>query len=150
MTRLSFLCPVHREWVYFHSQTALSYLEEAQKKGETLMQESDWQEALPFLGCAFETTEILIEVQDTEKTFLLGRLTTLSILLAKTFNQLGKCNHGRLILEQAENRLQNVATISLGHKLRLSFVLQCISSIRHCMKQYESFSNKILGIAKPY
>ena len=54
MMQLSFLCPVHREWVYFHSQTALFYLEGAREKGEAFMEKNDWQEALPFLGRAFE------------------------------------------------------------------------------------------------
>ena len=135
--QLSFLCSVHREWIYFHSQTALSYLDNAQEKGEAFIAENDWQEALPFLGCAFETTEILLEIQGAEKTFLLGRLTSLSILLAKIFNQLDKCNHGRLILDQAEKRLQNVAMISLGNKLRLGYVQQCILAIRTCVKQHE-------------
>ena len=145
--QFTFLCPVHREWVYFHSQTALSYLDNVQEKGEAFMQADDWQQALPFLGCAFETTEILLEVQGAEKTFLLGRLTSLSILLAKIFNQLGRNNYGQIILEQAENRLQDVATISLGHKLRLSYVQQCIVAIRTCIKQHELASTQVLGNA---
>ena len=148
--QLSFLCSVHREWVYFHSQTALSYLEDAQQKGEAFMGQNDWQEALPFLGCAFEATEILIEVQGTEKTFLLGRLTALSILLAKVFNQLGRSNYGQLVLDQAEKRLKDVAAISLGHKLRLSYVQQCIFAIRTCIKQRKFASTKILENAKPH
>ena len=148
--QLTFLCSLHREWVYFHSQAALSYLDDAQKKGEAFMEEDDWQEALPFLGCAFETTEILLEVQGAEKTFLLGRLTSLSILLAKVFNQLGRSNYGQLVLEQAEKRLQDVAAISLSHKLRLSYVQQCIFAIRTCIKQHGFASTKMLGNAKPH
>lgn len=148
--QLSFLCSVHREWIYFHSQTALSYLDNAQEKGEAFIAENDWQEALPFLGCAFETAEILLELQGAEKTFLLGRLTTLSILLAKVFNELGRSNYGQLALDQAEKRLQDVAVISLGHKLRLSYVQQCIFTIRTCTKQHEFASNKMLKNAQSH
>jgi hypothetical protein len=64
---LNFLCPVHRDWVYFHPQDALTQLEETQQQGEALMQKREWQEAIMFFGSAFETTEILIELQVNEK-----------------------------------------------------------------------------------
>ena len=148
--QLTFLCSVHREWVYFHPQTALSYLDDAQEKGEACMEENKWQEALPFIGCAFETTEILLEVQGVENTFLLGRLTSLSMLLARIFNQLDRSDYGQLILEQAEKRLRHIATISLGHKLRLNYIMQCIFSIKNCIKHHKFIFAKALKTAKPH
>jgi hypothetical protein len=34
---LTFLCPVHRDWVYFHPQDALTRLEDTQQQGEVPM-----------------------------------------------------------------------------------------------------------------
>ena len=50
---LTFLCPKHRDWVYFHPQEAISCIEDSQDKGELLIQNNKWQEAVAFVGCAF-------------------------------------------------------------------------------------------------
>ena len=132
---LTFLCPVHRDWVYFHPQEALSQLEGTQQQGEVLMQQQDWQEAVTFLGCAFETTEILIEVQGIEKSFLLSRLTTLAMLLATSFAMLNAMSHGQVILAQAQQKLQIVADHSLGNKSRQYHVQQCLSAVKRGLEQ---------------
>ena len=136
--QLTFLCSTHREWVFFHSQTALSQLDKMQEKGETFIEMDNWQDALAFIGCAFETTEILLEVQGAEETFLLGRLTSLSILLANIFNQLGMSKNSQLILEQAKKRLQAVSTSSLSHKRQSSYIEQYIFAIKNCVKKYRT------------
>jgi hypothetical protein len=146
--QLTFLCSAHREWVFFHSQTALSQLDNMQEKGETFIEIDNWQEALPFIGCAFETTEILLEVQGAEENFLLGRLTSLSILLANIFNQLGMSKNRQLILDQTEKRLQNVAIRYLGNKQRLSYVQRYIFAIRTCVKKHQFASSQMLKSRK--
>ncbi|MEP1449282.1 MAG: hypothetical protein ABJK37_24475 [Paraglaciecola sp.] len=128
---LTFLCSTHRDWVYFHPQEALANLDEAQIKGELLMQRDKWQEATTFLGCAFETTEILMELQGAEKSFLLSRLTSLAICLAVSFKKLDAIKHQHIVLHQAEQKLQAVANTSLGNKSRLAFVQECILAIRN-------------------
>ena len=132
---LTFLCPIHRDWVYFHPLDALSQLEETQQQGEVFMQKQEWQEAVTFLGCAFETTEILIESQGNEKSFLLSRLTTLAMLLATSFAMLNSINYGQVILKQAKQRLQMVADHSLGNKSKQYHVQQCLSALKRSLEQ---------------
>jgi hypothetical protein len=132
---LTFLCPVHRDWVYFHPQDALAQLEGTQQQGEVLMQKQEWQEAMSFLGCAFETTEILIELQGIEKSFLLSRLTTLAMLLATSFAMLNAMSYGQLILKQAQQKLQTVADHSLGNKSKQHHVQQCLSAVKRGLEQ---------------
>ena len=132
---LTFLCPVHRDWVYFHPQEALSYMEGSQNQGESLLQQQDWHEAIAYLGCAFETAEILMELQGAGKSFLLSRLTSLAVLLATSFNQLNENNCGQIILKQAQQKLQEAADTSLGDKPRLAYIQECIFSIRTSQAQ---------------
>jgi hypothetical protein len=132
---LNFLCSVHRDWVYFHPQDALAQLEGTQQQGEALLQKQQWQEAIMFLGCAFETTEILIELQGNEKSFLLSRLTTLAMLLATCFTRLDAMSYGQMILKQAQKNLQVAANNSLGNQPKQIHVQQCLVAVRGNLEQ---------------
>ena len=132
---LNFLCSVHRDWVYFHPQDALAQLEAKQQRGEKFMQMQEWQEAIKILGCAFETTEILIEIQDTKKTFLLSILTTLAMLLATSFAELNAMSYGQLILKQAQQKLQMIANNSLGNQPKYDHVEQCLMAVKNRIEQ---------------
>jgi hypothetical protein len=133
---LTFLCPVHRDWVYFHPQDALVQLEGTQQQGEVFVQKQQWQEAMPFLGCAFETTEILIELQGNGKSFLLSRLTTLAILLATNFANLNAMNYAQLILKQAQEKLQMVADNSLDNQPKQDHIEQCLVAVKSRLEQF--------------
>lgn len=132
---LTFLCPVHRDWVYFHPQDALAQLEGTQQRGEEFMQKQEWQEAVTFLGCAFETTEILIVLQDIEKSFLLSRLTTLAMLLAASFAKLNAMSYGEVILKQAQQKLQMIADNSLDNQPKHDHVEQCLMAVKNSLEQ---------------
>jgi hypothetical protein len=132
---LNFLCPVHRDWVYFNPQDALTQLEETQQQGEALMQKREWQEAMVFLGSAFETTEILIELLSNEKSFLLSRLTTLAMLLATSFAKLNAMTYGQLILKQAQTKLQLIAKNSLGNQSKQDLIEQCLVAVKSSLEQ---------------
>ena len=134
---LNFLCPVHRDWVYFHPQEALSYLENSQQQGETLLQQQNWHEAIAHLGCAFEATEILMELQGPSESFLLFRLTSLAVLLATSFKHLNEHHCTQLILKQAQQKLQQAADISLGNKPRLAYIQECLFTIRTIQEQFK-------------
>lgn len=135
---INFLCPTHRDWVYFHPQEALTYIEEAQQQGEALLSKQDWQEASAYLGCAFETTTILMELQGAGKSYMLSRLTSLAILLANSFNKLRAYNSGREILKQAKELLQLAADVSSGNKPKLAYVQECLFAIATSQAQSES------------
>lgn len=132
---LTFLCSAHRDWVYFHPEEALTSLDESQSKGELLMQSHSWQEATTYLGCAFETTEILMELQGIEKSFLLGRLTALAIYLADSFSKLNAVVYQNLVLDQAEQKLQAAAAFSSENQDRLAFIQRCILTINTYKQQ---------------
>ena len=132
---LTFLCPVHRDSVYFHPQNALAQLEKTQHQGEIFMQKQEWQEAITFLGSAFETTEILLKLQGIEKSFLLSRLTTLAILLATSFAKSNAMSYGEEVLKQAQQRLQMIADSSLANQTERDHVEQCLMAVKNSLEQ---------------
>ncbi|MEP2654025.1 MAG: hypothetical protein ABJH06_18765 [Paraglaciecola sp.] len=126
---INFLCPIHRDWVYFHPQEALTYIEEAQQQGEILLEKQDWQEATAFLGCAFETTTILMELQGVGRSYMLSRLTSLAILLANSFNKLSANYNSTAILEQAKRLLHLATDDSLDNKPKFAYIKECLFAI---------------------
>jgi hypothetical protein len=101
------------------------------------LQQQNWHEAIAHLGCAYEATEILMELQGAGKSFLLSRLTSLAILLATSFNQLNEHDCAQLVLKQALQNLQQAADISLGNKPRLAYIQECLFSIRTSQEQFK-------------
>lgn len=129
--RLTFLCPHHRDWVYFHSQDALAHLDQIQIKGEILLEHRKWREALPFVGCAWETAEILLQLYSGEKTFLVNRLCCLTVLLNRCLDK----NGHKAYAEQVCRQTQSVLTLAL-HQLdqssgQHSYLMFCIEQLKH-------------------
>ncbi|XOV81041.1 MAG: hypothetical protein ACFHVJ_08835 [Aestuariibacter sp.] len=120
---LKFLCSHHRDWVYFHPQEALVKLEQSGHYGDILLQQDKWREALPFLGCAWETAAILVDLYQSEIAFLLKRLTSQTVALARCLVQLECPEHAQLVYLQVQNTLHGFE----GDNKRL--VLQCLESL---------------------
>lgn len=107
MPKLQFLCPHHRDWVYFNSQEATQYLAQIQMKGEFLLQHHQYSKALPFLGSAWETANILMELLTTEHTVAVQRLVCLSALLQSCFRQLKQPQCAEQVRRQTSQSLAN-------------------------------------------
>lgn len=58
--KLRFLCANHREWLYSQPEQAVHSCANSFETGWHLCQQEKWQDALPQMGCAFETAEILL------------------------------------------------------------------------------------------
>lgn len=128
--RLSFLCPHHRDWVYFNSQEALEHLDQMQLKGEFLLEHQRWTQALPLIGSAWETSEILLQLYSGEKTFLVNRLCCLTVLLSNCMERLGHKDCAQKVCEQTRQGLTNLAQqfeADSEHRLYLS---RCVEQLK--------------------
>ena len=128
--RLSFLCPHHRDWVYFNSQDAQQHLDQIQIKGEILMEHHKWAEALPLIGCAWETTEILLQLYSGEKTFLVNRLGCLTVLLCRCMEQLGHKECADLICEQTRSALAMQMLQMEQNSEKYNYLQGCIEQLK--------------------
>ena len=106
---IRFLCAHHRDWVYFHSQEALENLEQMQLKGEFLLEHQKWVEALPLLGCAWEISEILLELYNDETTFLVNRFGCLTMLLCSCLKKMGHHDCAEQIILQVQSSSRPMA-----------------------------------------
>lgn len=57
---LTFLCATHREWLVRQPDQAIESYTNASKKSIYLMDQRQWKQAIPYLGCALESAEILL------------------------------------------------------------------------------------------
>lgn len=58
--KLRFLCANHREWLCSQPHQAVHWCANSFETGWHLSQREHWAEAMPHMGCAFETAEILL------------------------------------------------------------------------------------------
>lgn len=128
--RLRFLCPHHRDWVYFNSQEALASLEQMQLKGEFLIEHHKFQEALPFIGCAWETVEILLELYTGERSLLVTRFGCLTVLLDNCFRQLKQKACAEQVCKQAIATLLSSVEQLDPESDAYAYALQCIAQLR--------------------
>lgn len=58
--KLRFLCGNHRAWLISQPEQAVHWCANSFETGWHLCQQENWKDALPHMGCAFETAEILM------------------------------------------------------------------------------------------
>lgn len=58
--KLTFLCTKHRAWLLSQPEQAIHCHVNFCEKGWNLYFQGQWKEALPYIGCAFESAEILL------------------------------------------------------------------------------------------
>ena len=128
--RITFLCPHHRDWVYFNSQDALDTLDQIQIKGEILIDHQKWAEALPFIGSAWETTEILLQLYSGENISLVNRLGCLTILLCSCLEKLGHKDCANKICHQTTSALTVQLLQMQENSEKHTYLMACIEQLK--------------------
>ena len=103
---LSFLCPNHRRWLSTHLQAATTNLTVTQDTAMYYSERGLFAEATPYLGCAFETAEILLSQHTDNRVSTIRAFTTCSIKLADSFLRMGRVKTSLEIYQLAIDRLQ--------------------------------------------
>ena len=71
--QISFLCAKHSDWVYGHPEEAVCFLARDEVQGTTLFYGGEYRESIPYLGCAFDITAILLEVEEGQNRQLVKK-----------------------------------------------------------------------------
>ena len=103
--KLKFLCPTHRQWLNENNSAAVSYFKGGLEAGKCFRDKHLWQDALPHLGCAFETAEIILSNNDVNKDNNIINFTSCAILLTDTFKKLELIAYCQEIFSRTEFRL---------------------------------------------
>lgn len=125
-----YLCPVHRKWVSMHPLEALSQIEKAKKQGEFLRQEQLWDEALPFLGCALEMTEVVMEVNKRRSAKYSLLYTALAVSVADTLYRMQEMERASNTLSSSAAWLNEVGCESTHQSKSAICLTECISTLR--------------------
>lgn len=125
----NFLCPNHRQWLSTHPLAAHAHLRETQDTGQYYREQGAWQQALPFLGCAYETAEIVLVQAEQQTSKKVVDFTATAVLLADTLHKLGQKTMSLAVYEQAQMRLKPELVISYQQPQLQRCIIDCIKSL---------------------
>ena len=104
--KLRFLCESHRGALTQKASLAINCWQNGFDTGQTFYDQKMWRDALPHLGCAFETAEIMISTQAIDRDNAYQFFTYSAVLLADTFMQLAFIERGREVCLLSIDRLE--------------------------------------------
>ncbi len=93
----NFMCMKHRLWVETHPYDAFEFVVQLLASGKQKIALQEYQQALPFLGSAFETSELIYN-QISSSPQLLTTITSAAIMLAQTYKEVGKVREAKKLL----------------------------------------------------
>ncbi len=130
---MRFLCKTHREHLLNEPTRAKAFWGIAFDTAQSFYDQCLWSEALPHIGCAFETSDIMLtsKVEDPRQTYEL--MSSSSVLLAYTLLKVGQVDEARNVywftIKRLERELSegNANYPELQHNL--GFLYRCVESL---------------------
>lgn len=124
-----FLCPNHRQWLQSNPNAAFAHLTDTQDTGQWYREQGLWQQALPYLGCAFETAEIVLNLQASDKATAVINFTSCAILLGDTWHKLGELFLSQQTFQSAQQRLVPELNLSNQQISMQNCIADCIKAL---------------------
>ncbi len=121
--KLRFLCANHREWLYTQPDQAVHWCANSFETGWHLSQRERWEEALPHMGCAYETAEILMTTRAIESPRAVEWFIHALAGLTQTLEKLNRSNDCMEIFQAAIDRLRKEVTQKIAPELEASIYL---------------------------
>jgi len=123
---MRFLCCAHREELSKKPSQAINIWQDGFDTGKIFFEQKQWYDALPQLGCAFETAEIILTSRAVEACHASEIFTHSSILLARVFAELGHIDQSFEVLLLAIERIEQELSYQPHTKASLNTSLQTI------------------------
>lgn len=115
--KIQFLCPAHRQQMQKDVSKAIQFWQVGFDTGQFYRDHMLWTDAIPHLGCAFETAEILLTNQTVEPEVSWDWFSTSACLLASTFININCKAQAREVMWLAINRLEkDLQKNPVGHE----------------------------------
>lgn len=128
MTQYKYICLNHRIWVDAHPQEAFSSVQQMTKLAEHLLQKNQPSKAIPFLGTAFETAEIIFDKR-LESPQLTTSLTSLAIMLAHAYASTNQVEAANALLQHLKTKMKCAIDCALGYATKVAFFEHCSRAI---------------------
>jgi|TARA_B110001469_G_scaffold82872_1_gene78398 hypothetical protein len=104
--KLRFLCVTHAQELKVNTNKAIKSCQDGFDTGRFYNDSSQWKEAIPHLGCAFETADILLSHSAIDKEVSCDWLAGSAQLLAVNLSNLQYVSQAEYIIQIAINRLE--------------------------------------------
>ncbi len=131
MTKLNFLCPKHRSELINHPAKAIAFWQKGFDTGQFYCDKEQWHDAIPHLGCAYESAEIMLTSQAIDTRSAYEILTESAILLANSFNYVRFKESALTVFSLTINRLERELHFNPHSAIDIQPHLQALCSIRH-------------------
>ena len=128
MTQYKYICLNHRFWVDAHPKEAFSRVQQMTKLAEHLLQKSQPSKAIPFLGTAFETAEIIFDKRLASPQ-LTTSLTSLAIMLAHAYASTNQIDAANALLQRLNSKIKCAIDCALGNATKVAFFEHCSRAI---------------------
>lgn len=126
--KMRFLCASHRAELSDKSSRAINCWQNAFDTGQLFFEQKLWRDALPHLGCAFESAEIIMSTNAIDRFHAYELFTCSALLLTNTFVQLDFAKHGydicSLSITRLERELNHSPKAKHSIKLHLNLLYQ--------------------------
>lgn len=128
MTEYKYICLNHRFWVDANPKEAFNSVQQMTKLAEHLLQKNQPSKAIPFLGTAFETAEIIFDKR-LESPQLTTSLTSLAIMLAHAYASTNQIDSAKNLLLRLNIKMQCAIDCALGYATKVAFFEHCSQAI---------------------
>jgi hypothetical protein len=104
--KLQFLCAGHREWLSKSPSQAVDCWSNSLETGQIFCDQYRWHEALPYVGSAYEASEIILSTTFVDRYNATHFFTTSALLLVDVLTQLGRYEDSQQVCQLAIQRLK--------------------------------------------
>ncbi|GAA6186302.1 MULTISPECIES: hypothetical protein [Alteromonadaceae] len=128
MSNFQFVCPSHQIWVEDHPKEAFQKVNELTDYAESLFHRGQYQNVIPFLGTALETTEIIFDSR-LESPQLTTKMTAIAIMLASSYSALGETDKACVFLRKIRQKLNRAIACAEGYGAKVAFFKHCETAL---------------------
>ncbi|WP_444929200.1 hypothetical protein ACJJIF_15320 [Microbulbifer sp. SSSA002] len=122
---LRYLCANHRQWLTADTDRAEKAWLDWIERGKLLIEERNYAEAIPYLGCAFDLASFLLEKQWPTYAISATRFSESALWLMAAYRELGDEKLRNYILAGASSMLAR--ELGDSHKQRIA--ADCLSAL---------------------
>jgi tetratricopeptide (TPR) repeat protein len=146
MMKLRFLCANHRGELEQNTSRAIKFWQAGYDTGQFYTDRSQWAEAIPHLGCAFESAEILLSGGSLDTEVSCQWLTSSAVLLALSFKYSNYSYEAEDVIWMAINCLERQLTRNPSQALWVSHYLgQLYYQLKSFLSEDHHSANELLG-----
>lgn len=125
----NFLCPNHRQWLISNPLAAQTHLIYAQDTGLFYCEQGAWRQALPYLGCAYETAEIVLTQRSMGITEAVIDFTSSAIVLADSLQKIAQKKMSFAVYQQTQQRLKVELSLTSEQPQARACIIDCLKSL---------------------